>query len=149
MKEEITKSLLDEAEAYLGCAVTYTLMEWVKENLEKLLAKQPLTLEACSDAVSSLHLEDKVKRNVKFLFMVSNKFIICLAGRRYNTEREEGEACGADQSSKTSTVGQNGRERRESERMELGGCHQTPVSDWRSTSHQLRDQSVGTGSGLI
>jgi hypothetical protein len=89
VKEEITKALLDEAEAYLGCAVTYTLMEWVKENLEKLLAKQPLTFEACSDAVSSLHLEDKVNRHVKvLLWSLTNSSYVSQEDTTQNEKKE-------------------------------------------------------------
>lgn len=59
VKEAIKKKLLDEAEMYLGCAVTFTLMEWVKENLELLLTDQPLTLETHVD-IESDH-EEKVR----------------------------------------------------------------------------------------
>jgi len=56
VKEDICRQLTDEAEANLGCAMTFTLIEWVKEHLEELLANQP---ETVADSISNLELEDK------------------------------------------------------------------------------------------
>ena len=61
VKADICRQLDAEAEVNLGYAMTYTLIEWVKEHLEELFANQPLTLETCvADSISNLELEDKV-----------------------------------------------------------------------------------------
>lgn len=60
VKADICRQLDAEAEVNLGYAMTYTLIEWVKEHLEELFANQPLTLETCvADSISNLELEDK------------------------------------------------------------------------------------------
>ena len=61
VKEDICRQLTDEAEANLGCAMTFTLIEWVKEHLEELLANQP---ETVADSISNLELEDKVRKDL-------------------------------------------------------------------------------------
>lgn len=61
VKEDICRQLAAEAELNLGCAMTFTLIEWVKEHFEELLANQPLTLETyVADSISNLELGDKV-----------------------------------------------------------------------------------------
>lgn len=41
MKEKITKALKEEAEQWLGCGMTYTLFECIKDKIEDLTADQP------------------------------------------------------------------------------------------------------------
>ena len=48
-----------EADANIGSAMTYTLIEWVKENLEELLIDQPSNLDT-SISVANLDIEEKV-----------------------------------------------------------------------------------------
>ncbi|KAK3083645.1 hypothetical protein FSP39_000755 [Pinctada imbricata] len=43
VKETIKGGISSQIPDLLGCAMTYTLFEWVKENLEELLEQQPLT----------------------------------------------------------------------------------------------------------
>jgi len=41
VKEEILTALANEAVQWLGCGMTYTLFEWLKDNIEQLTAAQP------------------------------------------------------------------------------------------------------------
>jgi hypothetical protein len=59
VKEDMRLKVLKEADANIGSAMTYTLIEWVKENLEELLMDQPSNLET-SISVSNLDIEEKV-----------------------------------------------------------------------------------------
>ena len=43
VKEGIIKAVSEEGEQLLGMSMTYTLIEWAKENMETLLEKQPGT----------------------------------------------------------------------------------------------------------
>ena len=60
VKQEIISKLTVEAEANIGCAMTYTIVEWVKEHVEELLANQPTTTTDASDEMSHLDIADKV-----------------------------------------------------------------------------------------
>ncbi len=59
MKDNIKSKVLKEADANVGSAMTYTLIEWVKENLEELLIDQPSNLDT-SISVANLDIEEKV-----------------------------------------------------------------------------------------
>ena len=52
VKDHIIHSVKTEAEQYLGMSMTYTIFEYVKENLDTLLADQPV--EIIQSAVSDL-----------------------------------------------------------------------------------------------
>jgi len=41
VKASVVEKLTEEAEAFLGCAMTYTLFEYAKENVDDLLMEQP------------------------------------------------------------------------------------------------------------
>ena len=60
MKDDIRSKVLKEADNNIGSAMTYTLIEWVKENLEELLIDQPSTLDTSLN-VANLDIEEKVK----------------------------------------------------------------------------------------
>lgn len=60
VKGNIILKLLKEADGNIGSAMTYTLIEWVKENLEELLVDQPLNLDTCTSHVANLEIDDKV-----------------------------------------------------------------------------------------
>ena len=47
---------LDEAEQYLGMSMTYSIFEWVRENLETLLEAQPETIETVCDKLENVGL---------------------------------------------------------------------------------------------
>ncbi|XP_076369463.1 RWD domain-containing protein 4-like [Tachypleus tridentatus] len=53
VKTEIVSRVLEEAEQLLGMPMTYTLLEWAKENSEKLLQNQPVHLTATEDGLST------------------------------------------------------------------------------------------------
>lgn len=60
MKENIKFKLLTEAESNVGCAMTYTLIEWTKEHLDELLIDQPSSFDTCLSHVANLEIEEKV-----------------------------------------------------------------------------------------
>ncbi len=60
MKEDIRSKVLKEADVNIGSAMTYTLIEWVKENLEELMVDQPSTMDASLN-LANLDIEEKVK----------------------------------------------------------------------------------------
>ena len=43
----------DEAEQFLGMSMTYSLFEWVRENLETLLEKQPETIQTVCEEIET------------------------------------------------------------------------------------------------
>uniref|UniRef100_A0A1L8DBS3 Putative rwd domain-containing protein 4 n=2 Tax=Nyssomyia neivai TaxID=330878 RepID=A0A1L8DBS3_9DIPT len=49
IKEKIQEVLHEEAQQWLGCGMTYTLFECLKERLEELMAAQPETLRTVAD----------------------------------------------------------------------------------------------------
>jgi hypothetical protein len=49
-RQHIADEVLKEATNNIGMGMTYTLFEWVKENLEQLVASQP---EKLVEAISS------------------------------------------------------------------------------------------------
>ncbi|KAH8409337.1 hypothetical protein KR222_000633 [Zaprionus bogoriensis] len=61
VKEEIQTALSTEASQWLGCGMTYTLFECLKDNLEQLTAAQPESapvLAAVDDGVAALKISD-------------------------------------------------------------------------------------------
>ena len=46
-------SFTEEAEQFLGMSMTYSLFEWVRENLETLLEKQPETIQTVCDDIET------------------------------------------------------------------------------------------------
>ena len=58
VKEKILSIVDAEAEQWLGCAMTYTLFECLKEKVPELLAEQ--TEEAVVTRVEKIVLEDQV-----------------------------------------------------------------------------------------
>lgn len=56
VKEKVKTGLLEQVEDLLECAMTFTLFEWVKENLEDLTAGQP-------DAPPVLQVQEKPVNN--------------------------------------------------------------------------------------
>jgi hypothetical protein len=60
VKEDIRSKVLKEADVNIGSAMTYTLIEWVKENLEELMVDQPSTMDASLN-LANLDIEEKVK----------------------------------------------------------------------------------------
>lgn len=70
VKGGVISKLLKEADANIGSAVTYTLFEWVKENLEELLVDQPLNLETCTSHVANLDIDDKVNCCIQLPFFL-------------------------------------------------------------------------------
>ncbi|KAH8376125.1 RWD domain-containing protein 4 [Drosophila serrata] len=61
VKEEIQAALNTEATQWLGCGMTYTLFECLKDNLEQLTAAQPdsaPTIKAVDDGVVALKISD-------------------------------------------------------------------------------------------
>jgi len=55
-KEHFVQAVKDECEQYLGMSMTYTIFEYVKENLDTLLEKQPEKIETVCDSVANLKL---------------------------------------------------------------------------------------------
>ncbi len=62
VKSAIVDSVKAEAEQYLGMSMTYSLIEFVKENLDGLLEKQPETIskDESADAVVAEVLEQNL-----------------------------------------------------------------------------------------
>lgn len=61
VKNEIESALKTEATQWLGCGMTYTLFECLKDNLEQLTALQPETAPAVAvvdDGVGALKISD-------------------------------------------------------------------------------------------
>jgi len=59
VKEEIIKALTDESDQYLGMSMTYSLFEWVRENVETLLTNQAETVQTvCDDLETKLTVDD-------------------------------------------------------------------------------------------
>jgi len=54
----IKATVLEEAEQYLDMSMTYSLFEYVKENLDTLLEHQPDFVENISDKVEKIDLDD-------------------------------------------------------------------------------------------
>ncbi|KAH8392137.1 hypothetical protein KR215_001736 [Drosophila sulfurigaster] len=61
VKEEIQTALTNEASQWLGCGMTYTLFECLKDNLEQLTAGQPESapaIAAVDDGVAAIKISD-------------------------------------------------------------------------------------------
>lgn len=61
VKEGIQTALSTEADQWLGCGMTYTLFECLKDNLEQLTAEQPEsapTVALVDDGVGALKISD-------------------------------------------------------------------------------------------
>lgn len=65
VKTQIKDKLAEEAEANLGCAVTYTLFEYAKENSTELLNDQPESLRQVSDAQTSEPRDEDLSQQTK------------------------------------------------------------------------------------
>ena len=64
VKNQIIQSVNTEAEQYLGMSMTFTIFEYVKENLETILAEQPNelqtnTVDEVSEKLASSDLQDQ------------------------------------------------------------------------------------------
>ncbi|CAH2990430.1 unnamed protein product [Chilo suppressalis] len=57
IKEKVLSIVNAEAEQWLGCAMTYTLFECLKEKVTELLAEQ--TEEVISTRVEKIHIDDQ------------------------------------------------------------------------------------------
>ncbi|EFX80111.1 hypothetical protein DAPPUDRAFT_304240 [Daphnia pulex] len=64
VKEDIRSKVLKEADVNIGSAMTYTLIEWVKENLEELMVDQPSTMDTSLN-LANLDIEEKVEHLCK------------------------------------------------------------------------------------
>ena len=53
VKGEIVKAVAEEAEQYLGMSMTYSIFEWVRENIETLLSNQPETVQVISEELET------------------------------------------------------------------------------------------------
>ena len=53
VKTSILKAVAEEAEQFLGMSMTYSLFEWVRENLETLLEKQPESLQTVCEEIET------------------------------------------------------------------------------------------------
>ncbi|GAB6030218.1 RWD domain containing [Chamberlinius hualienensis] len=63
LKESICQQLHSEAELNAGCAVTYTLFEWAKENCENLLSNltdEPVQVADVTSSLENVQLQDKL-----------------------------------------------------------------------------------------
>lgn len=60
IKQEIKTKISAEAEANIGCAMTYTLIEWVKEHIEDLFANYSDDIEASAESLDNLNIAEKV-----------------------------------------------------------------------------------------
>lgn len=49
VKEKITDTLNTEAEQWIGCGMTYTLFECLKDRVDEIMAEQPLATEVEDD----------------------------------------------------------------------------------------------------
>ena len=58
VKTAVLAALQEEAEQYLGMGMTYTLFEWMREQLDTLLATQPETLQQISEDLADLKVAD-------------------------------------------------------------------------------------------
>lgn len=58
VKKSIVSAVTAEAEQMLGMSMTYTLFEWVKENLESLLDQQPDKIQVVCDEIEKLEVKD-------------------------------------------------------------------------------------------
>jgi len=58
VKTAVLAALQEEAEQYLGMGMTYTLFEWMREQLDTLLATQPETLQQISEDLADLKVKE-------------------------------------------------------------------------------------------
>ncbi|XP_074641563.1 RWD domain-containing protein 4-like [Tubulanus polymorphus] len=65
---EIVSKLLQEAELNIGCAMSYTLFEWVKENQQQLMQNQQENTTIIQDVV-----DDSLKENGTDIDSTKNK----------------------------------------------------------------------------
>lgn len=97
VKESIIKSVTEEAEQNLGMSMTYTLIEWTKENQESLLDKQPDSVAVVTDNLDKASLkdsseepEDKRKKEKKEQLTKGQKRNAWKKGGLHEGDRERG-----------------------------------------------------------
>ncbi|XP_060076000.1 RWD domain-containing protein 4-like [Ylistrum balloti] len=66
VKEKIQSGLQDQIPDLLGCAMTFTLFEWIKESYEDLVVDQP-------DSQPIIQVEDKPESNSNNIMEISKK----------------------------------------------------------------------------
>lgn len=67
-RQHIVDEVLKEATNNIGMGMTYTLFEWVKENVEQLVAAQPEKLaEAISSKLAISEPTVKISKYVNFI----------------------------------------------------------------------------------
>merc|ERR1711915_980487 len=59
VKQEIVRRVTEEAEALLGMSMTFTLFEWIKENLGSLLELQPEKVQIVTQELEKLEVQVK------------------------------------------------------------------------------------------
>eukprot|EP00088_Acartia_fossae_P046594 TRINITY_DN5034_c0_g1_i2.p1 TRINITY_DN5034_c0_g1~~TRINITY_DN5034_c0_g1_i2.p1 ORF type:complete len:195 (-),score=55.25 TRINITY_DN5034_c0_g1_i2:262-846(-) len=57
VSQHIKKSVLDEADQYLGMSMTYSLFEFVKENFDTLIESQPESIEAVTERIEKVDIK--------------------------------------------------------------------------------------------
>lgn len=75
VKDQVVSQVKEEAEQYLGTAMTYTLFEFVKEKLEELLAGQPDSF--VNDVTDSIDRITISGTQVQILCTIHLELIIC------------------------------------------------------------------------
>ena len=75
VKKEIKASVTDEADQWVGCAMTYTLFEWVKENKQQLIANQP---DSIQNHFKELHVEEKQQVNTEKIIFCRSESFLCI-----------------------------------------------------------------------
>jgi hypothetical protein len=59
VKQKLIGCVLEQAEGMVGMSMTYTLIEYLKENIEELLKDLPEDLADVSEAIKTASLEEK------------------------------------------------------------------------------------------
>lgn len=58
VKKSIVEKCGEEAQAYLGMSMTFSLFEWVKESLDQLLQDQPNVIQELAERVNNVQVND-------------------------------------------------------------------------------------------
>ena len=75
VKEGIVKAVTEEGEQLLGMSMTYTLIEWAKENMETLLEKQPGTILYLTRYLYSTYCDSSLFHNL-FHILYKKRLVI-------------------------------------------------------------------------